>query len=104
MFPGEKRNYRKSGLKAPVIHAGDEEPFLNLGVGWNILAKSVVFWDTSNMEYHHDNHYVHLIVYHIIFCPKRRRKILVGPIRDRLQQILQEVATEHQWSIIEKVY
>ena len=53
------------------------------------------------MEYEHDNHNVHLIVYHIIFCPKRRQKILVGPIRERLQQITQEVATENKWKVIE---
>jgi REP-associated tyrosine transposase len=52
------------------------------------------------MEYEHDNHNVHLIVYHIIFCPKRRQKILVGPIRERWQQITQEVATENKWKVI----
>lgn len=31
------------------------------------------------MEYEHDNHPVHLIVHHIILCPKRRRKMEVGP-------------------------
>src|SRR5260370_30055405 len=53
------------------------------------------------MEYTHESHTVHLIVYHIIFCPKRRRKVLIGPIRDRLEQIIQEVAEEHTWSVIE---
>lgn len=53
------------------------------------------------MEYEHDTHNVHLIVYHIIFCPKRRQKILVGPIRERLQQITQEVATANKWRVIE---
>jgi putative transposase len=53
------------------------------------------------MEYAHESHAVHLIVYHIIFCPKRRRKVWVGPIRDRLHHIIQEVVAEHQWSVIE---
>jgi putative transposase len=53
------------------------------------------------MEYEHDNHNVHFIVYHIIFCPKRRRKVLKGPILDRLQQIIQEVTTENGWSVME---
>jgi putative transposase len=53
------------------------------------------------MEYEHDSHTVHLIVYHIIFCPKRRRKVLTGPIHDRLRQIIQEVAQENTWSVIE---
>jgi putative transposase len=43
---------------------------------------------------------VHLVVYHIIWCPKRRRKVLVGPVHDRLKQIRAEVADEHDWQII----
>ncbi|HWZ19927.1 MAG TPA: IS200/IS605 family transposase [Ktedonobacteraceae bacterium] len=53
------------------------------------------------MEYAYDNHNVHLIVYHLIFCPKRRQKILVGPIQERLQQITQDVATENKWKVLE---
>jgi putative transposase len=53
------------------------------------------------MEYAHESHTVHLIVYHMIFCPKRRRKVLIGPIHDRLRQSIQEVVEEHKWSVIE---
>ena len=52
------------------------------------------------MEYKHEQHSVHLVVYHIIWCPKRRRKVLVGPVRDRLAQIIREVGAEHEWEII----
>lgn len=52
------------------------------------------------MDYVHEGHNVHLVVYHIIWCPKRRRKVLVGPVRTRLEQIIQEVATENGWEII----
>jgi len=52
------------------------------------------------MDYQHEHHAVHLVVYHIIWCPKRRRKILNGPIHDRLAAIIQEVAEEHQWYVI----
>ena len=45
---------------------------------------------------------MHLVVYHIIWCPKRRRKVLLGPVRDRLEQIIGEVAGEHGWEIIQK--
>jgi putative transposase len=53
------------------------------------------------MDYQHERHNVHLVVYHIIWCPKRRRKVLVGPIRSRLEQIIREVADEHEWTVIE---
>ena len=52
------------------------------------------------MDYQHEQQSVHLVVYHIIWCPKRRRKVLVGPVHDRLKQIIGEVATEHDWEII----
>jgi putative transposase len=53
------------------------------------------------MEYTHEQHAVHLIVYHIIWCPKRRRKVLVGKIAERLKQIIGEVAAENEWRVIE---
>jgi putative transposase len=52
------------------------------------------------MDYKHEQHSVHLVVYHIIWCPKRRRTVLVGPVRDRLRQISEEVAAERDWEII----
>ena len=53
------------------------------------------------MDYAHEGHNLHLIVYHIIWCPKRRRKVLVGPNRNRLEQIVREGATERDWTVIE---
>ncbi len=44
------------------------------------------------MDYLHEQHTVHLIVYHIIWCPKRRRRIVRGEIAQRLEQIVNEVA------------
>jgi putative transposase len=52
-------------------------------------------------EYIHEQHPVHLVIYHIIWCPKRRRKVLVGPVHDRLKQITQEVVDEKGWRIME---
>ena len=52
------------------------------------------------MDYTHDGHNIHLVVYHVIWCPKRRRKVLVGPVRNRLEQIIGEVAREHGWEIV----
>ncbi|MDP3012040.1 MAG: IS200/IS605 family transposase [Candidatus Hydromicrobium sp.] len=46
------------------------------------------------MEYKHSRNQVYLINYHLIWCPKRRRKVLVGEVRDRLKSIIYEVAQE----------
>ena len=53
------------------------------------------------MDYQHERHNVHLVVYHLIWCPKRRRKVLVGAIKERLEQLIREVASEHGWTILE---
>jgi putative transposase len=37
---------------------------------------------------------VFLLNYHVVFCPKRRRKILVGPVRDRLMTLIREMAPD----------
>ncbi|TMD67367.1 MAG: IS200/IS605 family transposase [Chloroflexi bacterium] len=52
-------------------------------------------------QYIHEEHAVHHMLYHIIFCPKRRRKVLVGKVADRFEQIAREVAREHEWQIVE---
>ena len=51
-------------------------------------------------QYVHEQHTVHHILYHIIFCPKRRRKVLVGLVHDRLKTIIEQVADENQWHIV----
>jgi len=52
------------------------------------------------MDYQHEQHSVHLVVYHVIWCPKRRRQVLVGPIRNRLDQIIRAVVAENNWTIL----
>src|SRR5215471_7414650 len=53
------------------------------------------------MDYQHERHTVHLVVYHLIWCPKRRRKVLGGAIKARLEQLLREVADEHGWTVLD---
>ncbi len=52
------------------------------------------------MEYKSNNKQVYLINYHLIWCPKRRQKVLVGKIKERLEQILQQVAMERKVDIL----
>ena len=46
------------------------------------------------MDYKHGRNKVFLINYHIIWCPKRRKKVLTGNIKTRLEAIVYEVAKE----------
>lgn len=54
------------------------------------------------MEYKHNNTSVIMVNYHIVFCPKYRRQILVGNIKKRLSEILDGVAKDNNWEIIAK--
>ena len=64
------------------------------------LAFSVDVRYHTDMDYQHEQQSVHLMVYHIIWCPKRRRKVLQGDIAKRLEQLILEVCLEHEWKII----
>jgi len=45
-------------------------------------------------DYQHSRNKVYLIQYHLVWCPKRRKPVLVGKIKERLEQIIYEVAEE----------
>lgn len=47
-------------------------------------------------------HAVYNCAYHLIWCPKYRRKVLINGIDTRLKELLIEKATKHGW-IIEKM-
>ena len=53
------------------------------------------------MDYKRDEHRVHLIVYHLIFCPKRRRKVLKDAIATDCQTLIQETCDSKGWEILE---
>ena len=53
----------------------------------------------NNSKYHTSEHLVYSCKYHVIFCPKYRRKVLTDGIDDRLKQILAETAKRHHFEI-----
>ena len=55
--------------------------------------------DSSN--YYRSNHTVYKCIYHIIFCPKYRRKILIGDIKLRLEEVIHLFAKKKKFEIIE---
>jgi putative transposase len=52
------------------------------------------------MEYQHERNKVYLINYHLIWCPKRRKLVLIGDVKKRLKEILYQVAKEKGIKII----
>jgi len=53
------------------------------------------------MEYKRDEHRVHLIVYHLLWCPKRRRAVLKAGIALDFENITREVCDTQGWEILE---
>jgi len=52
------------------------------------------------MEYRRTRHAVYLCNYHFVWIPKRRKPVLVGKIKERLKQIIEEVCNENDWEIL----
>lgn len=50
--------------------------------------------------YQHDRNKVYLLQYHIVWCPKRRKPVLIGEIKERLKQIIYETATELEIKVL----
>lgn len=52
-------------------------------------------------EYKSNSNIVYSCKYHIIWCPKYRRKVLVGDVEKRLKELINDVALELNVEIIE---
>ena len=52
------------------------------------------------MEYKHNLNSVFLVTYHIVFCPKYRRQLLLGDIKKKCEEIFNDVARDNGWEII----
>jgi putative transposase len=53
------------------------------------------------VDYRSTAHAVHLLTYHVVFCPKYRRPVLTGPVVPRLRALVEAVAAEHGWTVVE---
>ncbi|MCA0458951.1 MAG: IS200/IS605 family transposase [Chloroflexi bacterium] len=51
--------------------------------------------------YQRDEHRVHLIVYHLVWTPKRRKAVLVNEIAAECRLLIEQKAQEKGWQIVE---
>lgn len=51
--------------------------------------------------FHSNNNIVYRCIYHVIWCPKYRRPVLVNEVEQRLKQIIKQVAEKRQSEIQE---
>lgn len=52
------------------------------------------------MDYIRDEHRVHLIAYHLIWCPKRRKKILVDNIAKDCEELIKLKCQKQGWTVL----
>lgn len=53
------------------------------------------------MQYKRNNNVVYSCKYHVVWCPKYRRKVLNDEIDQRLREVLREVAAQRKSEILE---
>jgi len=52
-------------------------------------------------QYKTNRHVVYSCKYHVVWCPKYRRKVLVNGVDKRLKEIIRQTASEFQATVIE---
>lgn len=53
------------------------------------------------MEYQRDEHRVHLIVFHLVWTPKRRKAILIGDVAVDCKSLIERKCQQQGWIILE---
>jgi putative transposase len=67
-----------------------------------LVLYSLKLYNTSmkKEDFHSNRNVFYACKYHVVWCPKYRRKVLVTPIDARLKQIIEEVCQERQVTIV----
>ena len=53
------------------------------------------------MKYKSNNKIVYSCKYHVVWCPKYRRKVLIGDIEARLKELVKQICQENQFDLLE---
>lgn len=53
------------------------------------------------MEYQRDEHRIHLIVYHLIWIPKRRKPVLVNDVAKDCNRLIRDTCESMGWKVLE---
>jgi len=64
-----------------------------------VLSKWLPY--NTSMNYKSNNNIVYSCKYHVVWCPKYRRKVLVGDIEARLKELIEQTCIEIKVDIIE---
>jgi Transposase IS200 like len=87
------------GFSPPQAAAVSTQAYATLA-----LAEWSELWYHKTMKqtfaYQRDEHHIHLIVYRLIWCPRRRKLVLVDKIAERCQHLIEQKCQEKGWQIL----
>jgi putative transposase len=94
---------QKSRPQAPFFRCGDKgaaghRPASSLAIVRFLLYNGVM---QTNVPFMSDRNVVHSCKYHVVWCPKYRRPVLVDGVDMRLKEVLQQVASDLHAEILE---
>ncbi len=58
-------------------------------------------YTVNAVDYQHDEHRVHLIVYQLVWTPKRRKSVLVNAVATECRALIERKCSERHWEILE---
>ena len=61
----------------------------------------MVWYNSSMIKYKSNNNVFYSCKYHVVWCPKYRRKVLVDGIDERLKEIIRSTCDEYRAEVIE---
>lgn len=76
------------------MRQGDCSPLGDRGIVAYLLVISIRQWYNISMRYKHSAGCVFNIKYHLVWCPKYRRKVLTGDTAERLKVLLNQKAEQ----------
>ncbi|WP_371825517.1 IS200/IS605 family transposase [Pontibacillus sp. ALD_SL1] len=56
---------------------------------------------TKEKGYKTSSHLTFSCQYHVIFCPKYRRKVLTGDVEARIKELFEEISNQYDFEIVE---
>lgn len=57
--------------------------------------------EQTTKKYIHDHSIVYSCQYHVVFCPKYRRPVLVNGVDERLKQLVREKQSDYGYEVID---
>lgn len=60
-----------------------------------------ILCNTKKMRYQTGSHSKYRLMYHLVWIPKYRKRVLKGVVKDRLEELFRECAQINEWTIEE---